>query len=110
MRSNSKIHFEKEGFEDILSKLKEKTEKLNSIYDEVEDKGKEIDGSKETWNGKGQASFYKSYSSISKKFEGIKENFQNCNVFLESTIKSYCDEDERIKASIENSKDNLNVN
>jgi uncharacterized protein YukE len=106
----SKIHFEKEGFEEILSQLKEKTEKLNSIYDEVEEKGKDINGDGETWHGKGQQSFYKSYSSISKKFPGIKENLNNCNVFLESTIKSYCDEEERINSSIEVNKDNLNVN
>jgi uncharacterized protein YukE len=108
MKSN--IHFEKEGFEEILSKLKEKTEKLNSIYDEVEEKSKDIDGNSDTWHGKGQASFYKSYVSISKKFEGIKDNFQNCNMFLESTMKSYCDEDERAKVSIDKSQDNLNVN
>ena len=31
------IFFEKEGFEDILAKIKEKTEKINTIYKEIEE-------------------------------------------------------------------------
>lgn len=104
------IHFEKEGFEQVLLKLKEKTEELNTIYDEIEEKSKSINGENETWKGKGQAGFYKSYKTISRKFEGIKDNFLSSNQFLEETINSYKEKDNTINKTINESENNLNVN
>jgi uncharacterized protein YukE len=104
------IHFEKEGFEQILSKLKEKTEELNNIYNEIEEKSKSINGEDETWKGKGQVGFYKSYKTVSKKFDGIKNNFSSSNEFLQATIDSYTEKDNLIDKTINESENNFNVN
>ena len=104
------IHFEKEGYEEILRKLKEKTKKISEIYKEIEEKSKEIDGNAETWKGRGQEEFYKSYLSISKKFEGIETSLDESNKFLEATINSYYEEDKLNSKSAENNKDNLTIN
>ena len=106
----NKVHFEREGFEKILSSLKEKTQKLEQIYSEVEEKSKEISGESETWKGKAQDEYYKCYKTIAKRFSKIEKNFNESNKFLQATIESYYKEDEANKSAQEKNKENLSLN
>ncbi len=94
----------------IISKLEEKIKGLESIYSELDEKVKIINGSNEIWSGSAQQAAYEKYLTISKGYPNTVNQMKALKVFLENTLSNYINSDKKINESIENNKEELKVN
>lgn len=108
--TKSELNFNKEKSLEILQSLRETTEDIKDIFDEVDFMMEAINGEDETWQGQGQESFYESYRTISKKFPTISEDLDRQNDFLEESIENYENKEKNIENNAEENSGDLNIN
>lgn len=108
--TKSELNFNKEKSLEILQYLRETTEDIKDIFDEVDFMMEAINGQDETWQGKSQESFYDSYRTISNKFPTICEDLDRQNDFLEESIENYQNKENNIERNAEENQSDLNVN
>ena len=108
--AESKLNFNKEKATEVLEYLRDETENIKDIFDEVEFMMESINGDDEVWKGKSQESFYESFRTISGKFKGIGEDFDRQNDFLEGTINNYVERENHINKQAEEKASDLNIN
>lgn len=99
-----------EELESIITKLDSKIKSLEEIYKELDNKVAIIDGSNDIWSGDIQKKAYDKYLSISKEFASSINNIKALRIFLENTLANYTNSDKKINESIENNKNNLDIN
>ncbi len=97
----SNIVFKKEEIEKIKEKIEAKSNEIRELLDDIEMMGEGLDGTDETWMGKGQESFYNSYKSIAKKFPTINEKLDENISFINNSLDSYVDADNTIDSKID---------
>jgi uncharacterized protein YukE len=110
MWTESNLDFNKEGATQILTELREYTEKIKDIFDEVDFMMEAINGEDDTWKGKSQEAFYENFKTISGKFPTIAEDLDRQNDFLEETIENYQNRETHINKNIEDNTGDLNIN
>ena len=108
--AESKLNFNKEKAAEILEDLRAEAEDIKDIFDEVEFMMESINGDDEVWKGKSQESFYDSFRTISGKFQGITEDIDRQNDFLEGTINNYVEREQHINKQAEEKESELNIN
>ena len=108
--TSSKLDFNASGATTIYDDLKNNTEEIKDIFDEIEFMMEAINGEDSTWKGKSQESFYESFRTISGKFDEINENLDRQNEFLKETIDNYNEGEKNINSNLEKKSDDLNVN
>ena len=108
--AESNINFKKEGAIEILNYLRDETENIKDIFDEVEFMMESINGDDEIWKGQSQESFYDSFKTISAKFTGIGDDIDRQNDFLEGVINNYEERDNHINKNAEEKASDLNIN
>jgi len=108
MKSNIMIDTEK--LENIITSLEENAAIVKQIFEELNTKLKDFDGSNEVWQGDVQSAVYQNYDAISKNFPSIVEQLNDYNIFLRKTVNNYKKEEKNIDTSIDNNKENLDVN
>ena len=87
------MEFNKIEVERILSQIEQKSNNIKEILEDVELMSGLFDGTDDTWVGKGQESFYRSYKTIEKKFPIINSKLDDNINFLKDVIDNYVEED-----------------
>ena len=108
MKSN--LSMNTESLASITSELEKKVVEVKEIFNNIDNKMKNFDGTSDVWRGKTQDALYKSYQTISKEFPIIIEQLDNYNKFLRTTIENYISAENNIDDSIDASSDDLDVN
>ena len=91
----NEILIKEEEMKQIISKLESQIKDIESIYTELDNKLKEIDGSNNIWTGSAREAAY--------QIKALK-------IFLETALSNYLNGDEKLNESIENNKEELDVN
>lgn len=99
-----------EELSNIISKLELKIKSLEDIQEEIENKVSIIDGSSDVWSSDTQKKAYDKYRSITKEFLNSIVKIKALKIFLQNTLDNYSNSDEKLNDSIENNKDNLDIN
>ena len=94
----------------IISKLEDKIKNLEGIYSELDNKLKAIDGTSDIWTGSAREAAYEKYTTISKNYLGTVNQIKALKIFLENTLNNYLNSDKKINESIENNKEELDIN
>ena len=94
----------------IISKLEEKIKNLESIYSELDVRLKAIDGTSDVWNGSAQQAAYSKYSIISGNYPNTTNQIKALKEFLRTTLNNYLNSDKKLNDSIENNKEELDIN
>ena len=94
---------------DLASSFDNKIKELETAYNELTEKYKEIDGSNENWQGDSQKKFYDYYSQISKKLPENIKKFKEYHAFLVQTISDYEQRNKDISDDLDTHKDNFDV-
>lgn len=108
MESNLKV--KSESFEDKLNQFKEKRTKIEDTLNEVCTIMKEIDGENDTWKGKTAKRVHDSYQTTELRFQDINAKLKSLETFLNQTLNSYKQEEEKEEKSINENISNLNIN
>ena len=99
-----------EELELVISNLEEKIKNLNNSYEELNNKLKIIDETSEVWTGTARIAAYNKYLEISKNYTSTLNQVKALKIFLENTLNNYLNSDNKINESIENNKEDLEVN
>ena len=106
----NEILIKEEEMRQIISKLETQIKNVESIYTELDNKLKVIDGSSNVWTGSAREAAYEKYKAISSNYASTVNQIRALKIFLETTLDNYLNGDEKINESIENNKEGLDVN
>ena len=98
-----------ENLNSSVELLNQKINEIDRVYKEMNDLYKELDGTTNTWVGENQKRFYQTYMDLSSKFPKNVEKFKEFHTFLGNVRDSYRNSDSTVKASADDSSDNLMV-
>lgn len=103
------ILINEEEMKNTISKLDEEISKLESIYNDIDNKMKEIDENSDIFSGDVEKTAYDYYLKISSGFPNSINQMKSLKVFLENTLSNYMNSDQKLNKSIEDNKDNLEI-
>ncbi len=103
------ILINEEELNKIITKVDAEIKNMENIYQELDNKLKEIDGSTETWTGNTQKIAYDKYLSISKQFPNSIEQMKSLKDFMKNALDNYVESDKSINKDINNNQDDLTV-
>ena len=106
----NEILIKEEEMKQIISKLESQIKDIESIYTELDNKLKEIDGSNNIWTGSAREAAYEKYKAISSNYTSTINQIKALKIFLETALSNYLNGDEKLNESIENNKEELDVN
>ena len=99
-----------ESFESELQEFKAKEEKIEETLNMIKNLMQEIDGENETWKGKTALKVSESYHRTEERFDDINAKLKSFETYLNQTLKSYKEEEQKQEKSIEENMNNLYIN
>ena len=106
----NKVYMDSYSLDLINFSLDEKTNELEDLYKEMNDKLKVLDGTNQTWKGKAQETFYDHYTRVSAHFPDVIDQLRSYSLFLAETIENYSNRDNDINEDIDKNEDKMDVN
>lgn len=103
------IEFNKEKLEEIIGKLNQEINNLETIYNDIDKKLESTDGTHELWKGSSQQAFYDYYKDVATDFPNALEKFRDYRDFLKMVITNYENAENDIDSDIEENSDSLDV-
>jgi uncharacterized protein YukE len=104
------MYMEVDRTKELAQEFKDKITELETEYNELIEKYKEIDGSNENWQGDSQKKFYDYYcTQVSNKFPGNIEKFKEYHEFLVNTINDYVQRNQDISDDLDKNEENFDV-
>ena len=103
------MYMEPEKMKELAKSFDDKVKELETIYNEITEKYKEIDGSNENWQGDSQKKFYDYYLQISSKLPENIKKFKEYHDFLVNTINDYEQRDKDISNDLDKHEDNFDM-
>lgn len=103
------ILINEEELNKIITKVDAEIKNMENIYQELDNKLKEIDGSTETWSGNTQKVAYDNYLSISKQFPESINQMKSLRDFMKTALDNYVESDKSINKDINNNQEDLTV-
>ncbi len=107
--SGRSMYMEVDRTKELAKSFEDKIKELESVYNEITEKYKEIDGSNENWQGDSQKKFYDYYSQISSKLPVNIEKFKEYHTFLVNTIADYEQRNKDISDDLDTHEENFDV-
>jgi uncharacterized protein YukE len=113
---SSKVYYTNQVFMDsnaldiINFNFEEKIKELETLYTDMNNKLKILDGTDDTWRGKAQETFYDHYTRVSAHFPDVIDQLNAYSLFLAETIETYNNRDKDIDEDIDNNEDKIDVN
>ncbi len=104
------IEIQEAKFRKIITLLDEEIAKLETVYDEIEQESKKIDGSSSVWSGKTQSVVYDYYKSISPDFPKTVDRMKSFSDYLKTTLDNYINGENSINKDVDTNQENLDVN
>ena len=107
---SNKVFMDSDALDIVNFKIEEKTKELDTLYKEMNDKLKVLDGTNLTWKGKAQEAFYDHYTRVSAHFPDIIDQLNSYTLFLAETIENYNNRDKDMNDDIDNNEDKIDIN
>ncbi len=104
------ILIKEDEFRDIINNLDEDIKRLESIYDDINNKAKKLDGNDDMWKSETQEVVYDYYQSISKDFPDNINRLKSLSNYLNNTLNNYVNEENDTNSDIDESGSNLSIN
>jgi len=106
----NKVYMDSDALDLINFSLEEKIREMDSIYKEINDKLKVLDGSNIIWKGTGQKAFYDHYIRVSAHYPDIIDQLNSYSLFLAESIETYNMREKDINVDIDNNESKLDIN
>ena len=106
----NKILIDYEQMSQTISLLDNEIKKLETIYNELDNKIKATIISGDIWSGFTADRAKESYLSISKEYSNTINQMKSLKIFLENTLNNYINGDSKINESIEKNLKELDIN
>lgn len=103
-------YMDSEALDMINFNLEEKIKELETLYKEMNQKLKVLDGTNDTWKGKAQETFYDYYTRVSSHFPDVIDQLNAYSLFLAQTVEEYNEREEAILSDEEKNTENLDMN
>lgn len=107
--SRDSMYMNTDNMKLLADSLNSKIIALKEVYQSVDSRMKELDGSNDTWKGENQKKFYETFSTSLDKFPKNIEKLEDFHKFLTNTIKDYETRDSDINKEIDNGDDKFGV-
>lgn len=107
--SRDSMYMETNNMKLLADKLNKDIVALKDIYESINTRMKEIDGSSDAWNGENQKLFFDTFSTSLNKYPKNIEKLEDFHKFLVNTINDYETRDSDINKEIENGDDRFDV-
>lgn len=96
-------------FEEILREMEVKVNAIHSLFHTMDKEMSSINGESSTWYGDAQATLYRQYCAVSKKFSSIDDKLDNYLSFLRTTLDNYERRNEALNRSVSENQEDLDV-
>lgn len=104
------IEITENEFRKIIAALDNEINKLESIYNDINNKAQKLDGNDEMWHGNTQVAVYEYYESISKDFPDTVDRIKSFRDYLQTTLDNYINAEKSIDKDVDTNQENLNIN
>ena len=92
-----------------INNLNVKRKELETIYREIEEKCKVLDGTDEVWNSDTQKIVFSYYENIKKRFPDVVLKFQDFSNFLSKTLDNYENYNASVNSDVDTNLEELSI-
>ena len=110
MINNKNIILDKDSYKNQVDLFEKKAKEIKDSLFYMTKTMSEIDGKNDNWKSKVGVAVHNGYMEDEQKFKGIEEQLDKYVKFLRETLENYNEEETKQGKSIDDQKNNLDVN
>ena len=103
------MEINKDELLNTINSLNTKKEELETIYREIEEKCKVLDGTDDVWKSDTQKIIFSYYENIRKEFPDVVLKFQDFSNFLSKTLENYENYDNGVNSDVDTDLEDLSI-
>lgn len=103
------IYINYDGLVEVSSLLKQKINGIESCYNSIKEKIKDIDGTNNNWQGEDQKIFYEALLTLTNRYEDNINKLNEIYDFLQKIIDNYQTRDKTFEKDLDINENNLDM-